>query len=65
MNSKLVMLGRVLGVIGTIACVVAIVLRLLGNYTVSGIGLSAMIQGGISLVTIACFLILTGGGSLK
>ena len=58
MNSKLEMLGRVLGVIGTIACVLAIVLRLMGNYSVGGVGLSAVIQGGTALVAIGCFTLL-------
>ena len=58
MNNKLEMLGRVLGVIGTIACVIAIVLRLMGSFLIGGVGLGAIIQGGTALVAIGCFAIL-------
>jgi hypothetical protein len=59
MNSKLEMLGRVLGLIGTIACVAAIVLRLMGLFLIGGVSLGAIIQGGIALVVIGCFAILS------
>ena len=58
MISKLEMLGRVLGVIGTIACVVAIALRLMGHFLIGGVSLGAIIQGGIALVVIGCFALL-------
>jgi hypothetical protein len=58
MNRRFEQAGKILGVLGTIACLVAIVLRLLGNYMVGGIGLGAVIQGGTASVAVACFVML-------
>jgi hypothetical protein len=58
MNEKFFSIGRVVGLIGVIVCLAAILLRLVGFYTVGGYSLNAMMQGGVALVVIGCFAML-------
>jgi hypothetical protein len=50
------LLGRVAGYAGILACVFAVALRLLGHYTIASVSAAAILQGGIALVAIGCFL---------
>jgi hypothetical protein len=58
MQKAIVNLGRLVGVVGILVCVVAAVLRLLGNYSVVGLGTGTVLQTGTSAVVIGCFLLL-------
>ena len=50
------LLGRVAGYAGILACVIAIVLRLLGYFTIGSVSAAAILQGGVALSIIGCFL---------
>ncbi|MDY0011746.1 MAG: hypothetical protein RBS40_02495 [Rhodocyclaceae bacterium] len=60
----LLLVARLVGGVGVVACVAAVLLRLTGHYYVMG-GLSSgtLLQGGMAALLIACFgllLVLVG-----
>jgi hypothetical protein len=50
--------GRWLGMLGMGICAAAIVLRLLGLFTVLGLGTGALLQAGMASILVGCFLLL-------
>lgn len=57
MNAML-LLGRLIGLVGVLACVAAMLLRLTGVYYLGPLGTGAVLQGGMAALLIACFLLL-------
>jgi len=58
MNTVETTAGRAIGSIGVLVCIVAIVLRILGMYTVFGFSVGAMLQAGMAGLLTGCFLLL-------
>jgi hypothetical protein len=58
MNELFFMGGRLVGILGVVVCIVAIVLRLLGYFSVLGFSTGALLQAGMAGVLIGCFLLL-------
>lgn len=58
MNALLLLVGRLAGAVGVVACVAAVLLRLGGTYYVGKVGLGAVLQGGMAALLIACFCLL-------
>jgi hypothetical protein len=58
MDILLVMLGRLAGIAGVVLCLVAGVARVLGHFYLGGFSAAALLQGGMGLVLIGCFLLL-------
>ena len=58
MNTPESVIGKAIGGIGVLVCVVAIALRLLGMYTVMGFSTGAMLQAGMAGLLTGCFLLL-------
>jgi hypothetical protein len=58
MQQFFVTLGRLAGVIGVAICLVAGVARVLGHFYLGGFSAAALLQGGMGLVLIGCFLLL-------
>jgi hypothetical protein len=58
MDDNLFALGRVVGFVGVLVCLGAIVLRVAGMYTIGGLSLGALMQGGIAAVVIGSFAML-------
>ncbi|HMV04597.1 MAG TPA: hypothetical protein PKA30_03510 [Accumulibacter sp.] len=65
MEGLLLLLGRAAGVLGLLVCVVAGAVRLSGSFYLAGFQVGTLLQTGIGLVVVACFLLLlvaTGSG---
>ena len=58
MNAMLLMLGRLAGLVGVVACVAAVLLRLAGRYYLGMVGTGSVLQGGMAALLIACFCLL-------
>ena len=60
MERTLVLAGRVLGLLGTFVCVVAVAARVLGHFYLFGLEAGSLLQAGTSSVVIASFALLLG-----
>jgi hypothetical protein len=60
MGNSLVLAGTVFGVVGVLACAVAVVARLLGHFYLFGLEAGSLLQAGTSAVVIGCFALLVG-----
>ena len=60
MGNSLGLAGRAVGVLGILACLVAVVARLLGHYYLFGVEAESLLQAGTSAVVIGCFALLLG-----
>ena len=60
MGNTLVLAGRALGALGVLACIVAVLARLLGHYYLLGVEAESLLQAGTSAVVIGCFALLLG-----
>jgi hypothetical protein len=60
MGNTLVLAGRALGALGVVACIVAVLARLLGHYYLLGVEAESLLQAGTSAVVIGCFALLLG-----
>jgi hypothetical protein len=60
MDNLLMTGGRLLGALGILLCVLAVIWRLLGNHYLVGFEVASLLQGGTSAVLIGCFLLLLG-----
>lgn len=58
MDALLLWLGRVAGCGGLLLCVVAVVVRLAGNYYLGSFQLMTLMAGGAVAVVVGCFLLL-------
>ena len=58
MENLLTTAGRLVGAVGVVACVLAMIWRLLGNYHLAGFQLATLFHAGTSTVVIGCFLLL-------
>ncbi len=58
MEGLLLLLGRLTGMGGIILCLVAGVTRLLGRYYMGSFQVAALMQAGVAIVVVACFLLL-------
>jgi hypothetical protein len=59
MNALLLLAGRLAAVLGGVASVVAVLLRLAGQYHVVGtVSAGALLQGGMAALLIACVCLL-------
>ena len=57
MDGLLLLLGRIAGVAGLALCVVAAVTRLGGAYYLGGFELATLLQAGVAVVVVGCFLL--------
>ena len=72
MEALLNWLGRAVGSIGLLACVVAVATRLAGKHYLASFELLTLLQGGMAALVAGCFLLLvalsgrgrTGGSGL-
>ncbi len=60
MDAFLLLLGRVAGFAGLLLCVVAVVMRLAGNYYLGSFQLASLLGGGVAALVVGCFLLLLG-----
>ena len=60
MGNTLVLAGRALGALGVLACIVAVLARLLGHYYLLGVEAESLLQAGTTAVVIGCFALLLG-----
>lgn len=58
MNAMLLLIGRLAGIAGVIACVGAVLLRLANRYVLGGVSTGTVLQGGMALLLVACFCLL-------
>lgn len=58
MNAMLLLFGRLAGLVGVVACVVAVLLRLTGHYYAGSMGVGVLLQGGMAALLVACFSLL-------
>jgi hypothetical protein len=58
MNAMLLLIGRLAGTVGVVACVAAILLRLAGRYYLGPIAAGVALQGGMAALLIGCFCLL-------
>jgi hypothetical protein len=58
MNAMLLLVGRLAGLVGLVACVAAVLLRLTGRYYLGAMGTGVVLQGGMAALLIACFCLL-------
>ncbi|WP_291995550.1 hypothetical protein [Candidatus Accumulibacter sp. ACC003] len=58
MDGLLLLLGRAAGIVGLGLCLVAAVMRLLGNFYLGTLQLATLLQAGIGGVVIGCFFLL-------
>jgi hypothetical protein len=63
MGNSLVLAGRLLGALGVLVCVVAVLARLLGHYYLFGAEAESLLQAGTAAVVIGCFALLLGRDS--
>jgi len=64
MNEIRLMVGHLAGRLGLLVCAVAVVIRLLGHYSLFGFSTTALLQVGIAGLLIGCFeLLLVRGKS--
>ena len=56
--SALTWIGRLLGIVGIVACAVAGLARLSGHYTLSGFPAITLFQGGTAALVAGCFCLL-------
>lgn len=59
MESLLVLIGRLSGIVGIFVCAAAVFARLLGTYYIAGIGSSTLLLAGTAAVAAGCFMLLT------
>ena len=55
MNELRLMAGQLVGRLGLLVCVVAMVARLLGHYTLLGFSTGALLQVGMAGLLVGCF----------
>ena len=60
MGNSIVLAGRALGALGILACVAAVLARVLGHYYLLGVEAESLLQAGTSAVVIGCFALLLG-----
>jgi hypothetical protein len=60
MGSTLLLIGRVLGALGVLACAIAVVTRVAGQYYLLGVEAGSLLQAGTAAVAIGCFALLLG-----
>ena len=58
MGNSLGLAGRALGALGVLACVIAVLARLLGHFYLAGIEAGSLLQAGTAAVVIGCFALL-------
>ena len=58
MGNSLGLAGRALGAVGVLACVVAVLARVLGHYYLLGVEAESLLQAGTTAVVIGCFALL-------
>ena len=58
MTNLLLTIGRLLGVVGFVLMVVAVVLRLTGAYWLGGFQVGTLLLGGTAVLVAGCFLLL-------
>lgn len=58
MNCLLLMAGRLAALVGLLATVVAVVMRLGGHYYLGSVGTGALMQGGMAALLVACVCLL-------
>jgi hypothetical protein len=58
MHGALLWMGRLLGVIGAVVCALAVLVRLVGNYTLGGFEIGTLFLGGIAAMVAGCFFLL-------
>jgi len=56
MNTLLTRLGTGIGIIGILVCLIAGLVRLSGNYYLSGYSVQSLLMIGIASLIMACFL---------
>jgi hypothetical protein len=60
MNKLLLTVGRLAGFAGMSLCVVAIGVRLSGQYFLAGFQLATLLQAGVAAMVAGCFCLLAG-----
>ena len=60
MGNLMTTAGRLIGALGILLCVLAVIWRLFGNFYLAGFEVASLLQGGTSAVVIGCFLLLLG-----
>ena len=58
MNEALVLMGRLLGGLGALTCVAALIVRLGGNFTVVGFEVGTLFAGGVASMVAGCLCLL-------
>lgn len=58
MNGLLLLLGRLAGGVGLLATVVAVLMRLSGQFYVGAVGTGALLQGGMASLLVSCVCLL-------
>ena len=58
MNEALLWLGRVVGIIGGIVCMLAVVVRVTGHYTYAGFEIGTLFLGGTAAMVAGCLCLL-------
>jgi hypothetical protein len=60
MGQSLLLLGRLLGALGVLACAIAVLTRVLGHFYLFGVEAGSLLQAGTAAVAIGCFALLLG-----
>ena len=58
MNNLLLWVGRLAGVIGVVVCVLALLVRITGSYTLAGFGIGTLFLGGTAAMVAGCLCLL-------
>lgn len=58
MNGLLLLLGRLAALVGVVASLAAVLLRLGGQYYLGAVGTGALLQGGMAALLMACVCLL-------
>ena len=57
-SHTLAWLGRLAGIVGLVVCAVTGLARLVGHYTLGGVPVVTLFEGGTALLVAGCFLLL-------
>jgi hypothetical protein len=58
MNDSLLWIGRLAGIAGALACLVAVAVRAGGSYWLAGLQVGTLLLGGIGAMVAGCFCLL-------
>ena len=58
MDGLFLLVGRLAGFVGVAACMVAVFVRLTGQYYLGTVSIGSVMQGGMAALLVACFCLL-------